>query len=133
MTQTATSGLLAFLPPLPFFSFLLLGKRKMKIFTWNVNGLRTFVNYDPYVPASFFPPLPLLSPSASLPRSAPIPADRRDFSSPPHSRWYTLKSYDKIFDRLEADVLCVQELKTPRRELTKAMGCPRGYDGPSSG
>jgi exonuclease III len=61
MTQTATSGLLAFLPPLPFFSFPLLGKRKMKIFTWNVNGLRTFVNYDPYVPASFFPPLPLLS------------------------------------------------------------------------
>ncbi|CED82364.1 Apurinic/apyrimidinic endonuclease and related enzymes [Phaffia rhodozyma] len=61
----------------------------MKIITWNVNGLKTLMNYSP---------------------------------------WYALKTYDAVLKELEADILCVQELKIPRSNLTKAQACPPGYD-----
>lgn len=46
-----------------------------------------------------------------------------------YSPWYSLGSYDKVFDHLQADVFCCQELKLPRSNLTKAQACPFGYDG----
>ncbi|KAL7416416.1 Endonuclease/exonuclease/phosphatase [Mrakia frigida] len=43
--------------------------------------------------------------------------------------WNEMKgNYGKMFEHIKADILCVQELKLPRKDLTKAIACPPGYD-----
>ncbi|KAI8089227.1 Endonuclease/exonuclease/phosphatase [Halteromyces radiatus] len=43
--------------------------------------------------------------------------------------WSETKSYKNLLDTLEADIICLQEIKTQRSKLTRDMGLVPGYDG----
>ncbi|CAO3592573.1 unnamed protein product [Absidia cylindrospora] len=43
--------------------------------------------------------------------------------------WLETKSYKNLLDTLEADIICLQEIKTQRQKLTRDMGLVPGYDG----
>ncbi|KAF9443310.1 DNase I-like protein [Macrolepiota fuliginosa MF-IS2] len=46
---------------------------------------------------------------------------------PQYHPWNTLKSHDEILDRLEADIICFQEMKSSRLALPKSVALPPSY------
>ncbi|KAF5361958.1 hypothetical protein D9756_002784 [Leucocoprinus leucothites] len=47
---------------------------------------------------------------------------------PQYHPWNTLESHDAILDKLEADIICFQEMKSSRQTLPKSVALPPSYD-----
>ncbi|KAJ7088856.1 Endonuclease/exonuclease/phosphatase [Mycena belliarum] len=46
---------------------------------------------------------------------------------PQYHPWNTTKSHDEILNLLKADIICLQEMKSSRQNLPKAVGLPPSY------
>jgi AP endonuclease-2 len=80
----------------------------LKVVSWNINGLSTIVHYHPW---------------NSVP--APFKVAQLSFLIILEQRLILLK---ELLDHLDADIICFQEHKLQRKDITFAMANVPGYD-----
>jgi hypothetical protein len=79
----------------------------LKIVSWNINGLSTIVNYHPW-------------------NASPTPFKVRPFCVPVRR---LIVSLQDLLEHLNADIICFQEHKLQRKDITFSIANIPGFDG----